>query len=53
MQKKAIKSIKHKKRYISITKESDTPITVSNHALSLTVLYLMGMKYQSTISQTS
>ena len=34
------KWIKQTKRYISITKKSDTSITVIYHAMSLTVLYL-------------
>jgi hypothetical protein len=38
MHKKVSKYIKQIKRYISITKKSDTSITVIYHAMSLTVL---------------
>jgi hypothetical protein len=43
--------MKQTKRYISITKKSDTSITVIYHAMSLTVLYIMaGTSYMSVIS---
>ena len=41
---KISKQIKQTKRYISITKKSDTSITVIYHAMSLTVLYLGSKK---------
>jgi len=40
MQKKVSKYIKQNKRYIYITKTSDTSITVIYHGMSLTVLYV-------------
>jgi hypothetical protein len=46
MHKKVNKYIKQTKRYISITKESDTSITVIYHAMFLTVLYMFIVYYQ-------